>query len=305
MITDFSGLLSTKNISKSELLFFFKHIQKSKYDFEPLRLGHRPLKGVLGFFEPSTRTRVSFESAGLDLGIQWIQLEPSSLSLKKGESLQDTFETLNAYDPDFFVIRHQSTGLPHFVHQWTKRPVISAGDGMNEHPTQGLLDAYTLWSLDASKKFKIIFFGDVARSRVARSSLDLFQRLGYSVGVVDDGQSDTALFASAFKISLVQRSALKKADVVYALRVQRERGSLAQQPPLSLSDLGPKTLWMHPGPKIMGEDLSADLCDPQDPRSLILKQAQNGYRVRYFLLKELAEMLSSSKKSARKSEKRK
>lgn len=234
---------------------------------------------------------MSFQSAGIDLGIQWIDLEPASLSLKKGESLQDTFETIRGYDPDFFVVRHVSTGVPHFVNAWTQRPVISAGDGMNEHPTQGLLDGYTLWKLSASKKFKIVFFGDVARSRVARSSLDVFRKLNYGVFVVNDGQASTQFFAEAFGVKLVKRSSVKDFDIVYALRVQRERGSVAEAPPLSRSELGAKTLWMHPGPKIIGEDLNADLCRANDPRSLIDRQSRNGFLVRKVLLQNLMETL--------------
>jgi aspartate carbamoyltransferase catalytic subunit len=162
---------------------------------------------------------------------------------------------------------------------------------MNEHPTQGLLDAYTVWSENRTKKWRIAFFGDVARSRVARSNLHLFKRLGYSVSVVDDQQLTTRLFAKAFQLPLIKRSALKALDIVYALRVQRERGSLAVEPALSLEDLGPKTFWMHPGPIVMGEDLSPDLCDASHPRSFVLKQKENGFLVRRLLLKNLVEKI--------------
>lgn len=310
MVIESAGLLSTRHISKADLLFFFnqlsllqkKSLRSMGLDAKQTHLKHpdgRPFKGVLAFFEASTRTKVSFESAGLDLGVQWINLNPASLSLKKGEALIDTFQTLAAYDPDFFVVRHAEAGVPHFVQHWTSRPVISAGDGMNEHPTQALLDAFTLWSVSSSKKFEIAFFGDVYRSRVARSSLDLFKKLGFKCYVVDDHQESTHLFAKAYDLKIVKRAALKQMDVVYALRVQRERGSALNLSPLCFADLGPKTLWMHPGPKIMGEDLSPELCDASHPRSLIQRQVRNGYLIRRHLLRLMLENVAENVRGSR------
>jgi aspartate carbamoyltransferase catalytic subunit len=282
-----SGLLSVKGISRPELFSFFTEVQQSrkssaKPNFQKV--------GLLAFFEPSTRTRVSFEAAGLSVGVRWIVLNPENLSLKKGESLKDTFQTLALYRPDFLVVRHSLSGTCDLIQSWTDLPVLNAGDGTHEHPTQALLDAYTLWRRNPKKKYKIAFFGDVARSRVARSDLFVFQALGYEVSVVDDQTEGTHLFAKAFKVKLIPRSKLKTQDVALCLRVQKERGSSVQQAPLSSADLGKNTFVMHPGPAIAGEDLSYELCDfKNSPNNLVHEQVENGFWVRRRLLIELFE----------------
>lgn len=286
-----SGLISTQNISKHDILFFFNQISKQGSQ----KLTFQNAVGVLAFFEPSTRTRVSFEAAGLSLGIRWIHLSPEQLSLKKGETLKDTFQTLALYQPDFLVIRHGITGVPHQIQEWTKLPVISAGDGINEHPTQALLDAFTLYERSASKKWRISFFGDVVRSRVARSNIHLFKTLGWPVSICDDGSAETKVFAEAFDLKLIARKNLKTSDVVYALRVQKERGSVVDQAPLNFSDLGTKTLLMHPGPVIHGEDLSHELCDFDLPQSLIHRQVANGLKIRRQILINLLSDSTSKK----------
>jgi len=295
------GLLSTKGISKAELLSFFRSVQNFKRRFqssssrektrEKSRKESKPndlsCVGILAFFEPSTRTRVSFESAGLDVGIRWIHLNSTDSSLEKGESWKDTFQTLGFYNPNFFVVRHPVAFLPHFVTRWTNLPVINAGDGQNEHPTQALLDAYTLWEKNPSKRWTICFYGDVARSRVARSNIHLFRALGHKIFLFDDSNPSTKLFAKAFKLSLIGRKKLREMDAVMALRVQKEREGEYENSPLSTSDLGAKTLLLHPGPVILGQDISFDLAADESERNLIQTQVKNGFYVRRCLLESM------------------
>ncbi|MBN8555299.1 MAG: hypothetical protein J0L93_07640 [Deltaproteobacteria bacterium] len=246
--------------------------------------------GILAFFEPSTRTRVSFEAAGSALGIRWIVLNPENLSLKKGESVKDTFQALALYRPDFLVIRHHLSGFCELAQKWTNLPIINAGDGFNEHPTQALLDAYTLWKKNPKKKYKIAFFGDVVRSRVARSDIYAFRALGYDLSIVDDGGLETKLFAKAFKVKLISRAKLKAQDVVFCLRVQKERGSQVQMPALMPNDLGKQTLVMHPGPVVAGEDLAYELCDFKAKNNLVHEQVENGFWVRKEILRNVLNL---------------
>ncbi len=274
------SLLTVQNISKKSAHEFFQKINNVK-SLKPSK------QGLLGFFEPSTRTRASFESAGLDLGLRWINVDPGELSLKKGESLRDTFQVFAAYPFSVCVVRHSMSGFAAKVAEWTQIPTLNAGDGMHEHPTQALADAYTLWKRFKAKKLKVILFGDVFRSRVARSNVILLKALGHQVAVHDDETSETRSFAAAYKLPLVARKNLSKADVVMALRVQSERGSAAAVEPLGLRDLGAKTSVMHPGPVIVNQDIQFDVLETQGERNLILDQVQSGYLVRRRLLAEI------------------
>lgn len=262
-----------------------------------ISLEQRPLKtkilGVLGFFEPSTRTKLSFEAAGRHLGIDWLDLKPQDLSLQKGESFQDTFKNIAQYGVKFFVIRHSASYFPHLVHEWTGLPVLNAGDGMNEHPTQALGDAMTLFQTFKGKA-KICFIGDAFRSRVARSSLRLFQVMGHSVSLVDDGRDkkiseENKAFAHAFGIPVIPRSKISSCDLVYCLRSQKERGSVGSQNPLNSGDLGKTTKLMHAAPVIWGEDMLVEIQNLSPDRNLILLQAENCFRVRTRLLKQIGE----------------
>ncbi|MDB5038868.1 MAG: aspartate carbamoyltransferase, partial [Bacteriovoracaceae bacterium] len=215
----------------------------------------------------------------------------------KGESLQDTFKTIALYKPEFMVVRHASSGFAHLVRDWTDLPVMNAGDGQRDHPTQGLLDTFTLFKLNRTKKWKITFFGDVARSRVARSDIHLFRLLGYSLSVVDDGTEETRLFAAAYKIKLVERKNLKQADVIVCLRVQKERGSLNRLVPLSKKEISEKSFLMHPGPVMLGEDLAYELCDFTASRSLVHEQVSNGLKVRTQLISDLISEKTRAKRA--------
>jgi aspartate carbamoyltransferase catalytic subunit len=276
-----SGLLSVAPLDRSKTLHFF-HRVKSFSKFRKLSG-----LGALAFFEASTRTKVSFEAAGRELGLDWIDLKPSDLSLQKGESLRDTFLNLNLYGIQFYVVRHSESGMPHCVNRWTSKPVLNAGDGQNEHPTQALGDAITLWQIGNQKRLKVAFFGDVYRSRVARSTLKLLKTLGHQIAVTDDGSFETRLFSSAFSVPTIPRAQLKKMDVVICLRFQKERGTMASLEPLNAADMGDRTFLMHPGPVIVGEDLAYDLLEERGDRNLILQQAENAFKVRRLLLWDL------------------
>ncbi len=279
------SLLTVQNISKKSAHEFFQKIHQVK-SIRDAR------QGLLGFFEPSTRTRASFESAGLDLGLRWINVDPGELSLKKGESLRDTFEVLAAYPFSICVVRHSMSGFAAKVAEWTKVPTLNAGDGMHEHPTQALGDAYTLWKHFKNKKLRIALFGDVFRSRVARSNAILLKALGHQVVIHDDGTSETRSFAQAYKLPLVARKNLSRVDVVMALRIQSERGSAAVVEPLGLADLGSKAKVMHPGPVIVNQDIQFEALENLGDRNLILDQVKSGFLVRRRLLAEILGVAS-------------
>jgi len=284
------SLLSVKNFTKPQIISFFERVSKvgTKSFFQK-----SPPLGILAFFEPSTRTRISFEAAGIALGFRWIHLSPDQLSLKKGESLKDTFKTLSLYKPDVIVVRHSKSGSTHLIQDWVSMPVINAGDGQNEHPTQALLDAYTLWKRNPRKKYKIAFYGDVTKSRVARSDIYLFKTLGYQVVVTNDGNSETKLFAKAFGVKLISRKDLRKMDIVLCLRTQKERGGSSSLGPLQLGDFGKNTKLMHPGPAILGEEISHELSDFSAEHSLVHEQLEDGLRVRKQIL---ADILKNKKR---------
>ncbi len=279
-----SGFLDLPDLSKKDWLSLFADIQKSENKSLILK---RPAKGLLAFFEPSTRTLVSFESAGLDLGIRWVKLNAQDLSLQKGETLADTFRNLALYDFDFAVVRHSVAGVPHLVQSWMKIPVFNAGDGAHAHPTQAVADAYTLWKTRGSKSLQIAFFGDVLKSRVVRSDVKIFKALGHHVFVCDESRKEIKDFCAALDVSRIPRQKLKSMDAVVCLRTQKERGGETRLGALEESDLGSKTLLMHPAPVIVGEDLRFSLLSERGDKNLILMQARNAYWMRRYLMHEV------------------
>lgn len=287
-IVSSSGLLSIENWAKKQVMEFFDRVSK----YESGRRGASyalgtPKVGLLAFFEPSTRTRISFERAGMDFGLQWVHWDSMQSSLRKGESLRDSFHVLDRYPWGVVVVRHPDAGFAHLVSSWLRCPVLNAGDGQREHPTQALGDAYLLWKLGKRKKWKITFVGDLYRSRVARSVLRLGGILGYELSVLRDGNRETELFAKSFGVSLIAKSSLKKQDVVYGLRSQRERGSLFQVPSVEPEDLGEQTRVMHPGPVVWGEEFSKRIQTECDEKLLLLEQIEAGYEVRRAVFADL------------------
>ena len=252
------------------------------------------------FFEPSTRTRTSFEIAGKRLSADVVNFSPSSSSLTKSESILDTAKTLDAMDPDAVVIRHKVSGVPKRIADELDAPVINAGDGAHEHPTQALLDMMTVLEekgrLDG---LTVTIIGDIAHSRVARSNIYGFRKMGAEVRVAGPPtmlpQRVESLGVKAFT-SL--REALDGADVVMALRIQTERLAGAAFPTIreysstfgldrqKLRFAKDDAIVMHPGPVNRGVELSHDLADRRP--SVILDQVRNGVALRMAVLYLLA-----------------
>jgi aspartate carbamoyltransferase catalytic subunit len=248
------------------------------------------------FYESSTRTSSSFELAEKRLSADLVSVKAQGSSVEKGESLKDTVQTLSAYDPAAIVFRSPNVGAAALVARWTSASVINAGDGKHEHPTQALLDLYTLrrrlgGSLDG---LKVWIVGDVLHSRVARSGVLAFARMGCQVTVCGPPTLiPRGIEALGCEVSYTL-DRLGEADVVYALRMQSERMSGALVPSLREyaaryqidgRRLSPSQLLMHPGPVNRGVELAAEVID--SPQALIAQQVESGVVVRMAVLYEL------------------
>jgi aspartate carbamoyltransferase catalytic subunit len=248
------------------------------------------------FYESSTRTSSSFELAAKRLSADVVSVKAAGSSVDKGESLKDTIATLSAYGPEAIVIRAPHAGAANLVTAWTDAAVINAGDGKHEHPSQALLDVYTLQDrLGALDGKKIWIVGDVLHSRVARSCTMAFQLMGAAVTVCGPPTLIPRDFDQALGCEVTHDlSDLGDADVVYALRMQRERMAESFVPSIreyaaryqiDARRLGPRQLLMHPGPVNRGIELSPEVID--GPRSLITAQVESGLVVRMAILYEL------------------
>jgi len=255
---------------------------------------------ALAFFEPSTRTRISFATAAARLGADTMNLQAESSSLKKGESLLDTVRTLEAMRPDGIVIRHSSSGAPQFVAERLEIPVLNAGDGAHEHPTQGLLDALTIrdrkGKLDG---WNVTILGDILHSRVARSNMHLLGKFGAKFTLCGPAmwvpRELECLAPNVRRVARIEE-ALDGADIVMVLRVQTER---IHEPALAAEEYilqyqlteerlqlaRPDALVLHPGPIIRGLEIDSVVAD--GPQSGILEQVTNGLAVRMALLYHL------------------
>src|SRR2546421_6575650 len=252
------------------------------------------------FFEPSTRTRTSFELAGKRLSADTINISAATSSVTKGETLLDTARNLEAMAPDFIVLRHPSAGAPHALARICRAAVINAGDGAHEHPTQALLDALTIRQHKGRiEGLEVAILGDILHSRVARSNLHLLTKLGARVRLAGPGPLVPPEFATLVAGGAVQTTArieeaIEAADVVMVLRIQRERQDAAFFPSLReyavhyglnlkrLSAAQPDAIVMHPGPMNRGIEIASDVAD--GTRSLILDQVANGLAVRMAVL---------------------
>ena len=255
------------------------------------------------FYENSTRTRLSFELAASRLSADVLTFTLASSSVSKGESLRDTAETIESLGADLIVMRHSSSGSVQLVNSWLEVPLINAGDGAHEHPTQALLDAVTLMhefeSGNRLDGLNIAIVGDILHSRVARSNVQLMTRLGATVTLVGPPAllpADLSLWP--VKVSNFLDEVLPDCDVVYVLRIQTERISESVMPSLSefsksfalnsarLSRAKKDAVVMHPGPIIRGVEISGEVADSS--QSLIRNQVENGISVRmaalYWLL---------------------
>jgi aspartate carbamoyltransferase catalytic subunit len=248
------------------------------------------------FFENSTRTRTSFELAGKRLSADVVNISASSSSTKKGETLRDTVATLDAMAPDVVVIRHSASGAPHFVAKHCRAAVINAGDGLHEHPTQALLDAFTIRHHKRSfEGLEVLICGDVAHSRVARSNILLLNLLGAKVRVAGPRTLlPRDVESLGVRVFHDVAAALDGADVVMTLRIQQERlvnallpntreysrtfGIDARRLALAAKD----AIVMHPGPLNRGVEISDEVAD--GPQSVVLDQVEAGVAVRMAVL---------------------
>ena len=271
---------------------------------------HTTLRGrriALLFFENSTRTRTSFEIAAKALGATTVVIHTGLTSVAKGESLKDTGLTLRSI-VDAIIVRHPSSGAPNLLARTLDIPIINAGDGMHAHPSQGLLDAFTILQHKKSLKgLKIVTIGDIFHSRVARSDAHLFTKLGAEVVFCGPDvllPETAASLAPGIVIERDMDRAVRSADVVMMLRVQQERLSGLQinldeyirryQLTAARLKLAKKdAIVMHPGPMIRGMEMTDEVAD--GPQSVVLEQVLNGVKVRMAILATLL----AKKKGAR------
>jgi aspartate carbamoyltransferase catalytic subunit len=298
----FRDLLALEPLTADELTFLldqskpFQEIQK-----HPLKK-LATLRGktvALAFFESSTRTRISFGTAASRLGADVMNLQAEASSLKKGESLLDTVHTLNAMKPDCLVMRHAASGAADFVARHLDIPVINAGDGAHEHPSQGLLDALTIRDRKGQiNNLNVTILGDIRHSRVARSDIHLLGKFGCRLTLCGPAMwvprelEEIAPQAAIRRVFQVEE-ALDGADVVIVLRVQTER---LHEPALSANDYvllyqlngerlrraNSDAIVLHPGPMNRGIEISPEVAD--GPQSCVLDQVTNGIAVRMALL---------------------
>ncbi len=252
------------------------------------------------FFENSTRTKLSFELAEKRLSADVVNFSASGSSVKKGETLLDTVNNILAMKVDMVVMRHSSVGAPHFLSKHIKANIVNAGDGTHEHPTQALLDAFSIREKlgDVAGK-KVCIFGDILHSRVALSNIFCLQKLGAEVMVC--GPSTLLpkhVRELGVKVELDLRRALEWCDVANVLRIQLERQTIKYFPSLReyslyyginkqlLDSLGKEIVIMHPGPINRGVELTSDVADSK--HSVILNQVENGVAIRMAVLYLLA-----------------
>ncbi len=289
------SLLGIEHLEDKEILRLMQLARR----MNPLK--PRPLlrnkRIVLLFYEPSTRTRASFEIAAKSLGAMTTLVQSSGSSIEKGESLIDTGYTLRAVGADAIVIRHPSAGAPHLMATHLGIPVINAGDGMHEHPSQALLDGFTI--LKHKKSFKglqVAIIGDIVHSRVARSACHLLTRFGVKITLCGPPEFVPQLAASltpGLRITRHLEEAVRGTDVVMLLRVQKER--LAgqkigmqdyiahyQMTTARLKLAKRDAIVMHPGPIIRGLELTSEVAD--SPQSVIVDEVRNGVPVRMAIL---------------------
>jgi aspartate carbamoyltransferase catalytic subunit len=298
-----AGLLGIEELERPEI----EAILSRAKDFQPLQSQSlKKLDALRGklivnlFYEASTRTRTSFEIAAKRLGADAVSITAASSSVSKGESLVDTLNTLAAMRPDAIVMRHSASGAPHFLSRHLPTPIINAGDGTHEHPTQALLDARTI--LDRRERLeglRVAIIGDIAHSRVARSNIHLLAKFGAEIVLCGPASllpKELTQIAPGVRLTTDIREAIRDTDVIMMLRVQLERQHEANFPAseyfqfygLRLEHLDaakPDAIVMHPGPINRGRELSSEVADFQ--RSVILNQVENGIAVRMAVLERI------------------
>lgn len=296
-------LLGIKNITRDDIELIFETADNFK------QVINRPIKKVPSlrdvtianvFFENSTRTRLSFELAQKRLSADVINFSASNSSVKKGETLLDTVNNILAMKVDMIVMRHASVGAPHFLSKHIKANIINAGDGTHEHPTQALLDAYSIREkLKTVKGKKVAIIGDILHSRVALSNIFALKKLGAEVLVCGPPTLLPKYIGElGVKVEWDLRKALDWCDVANVLRIQLERQQIKYFPSLReytlyygitkkiLDNLKREIIIMHPGPINRGVELTSDAADSQ--HSIILDQVENGVAVRMAVMYLLA-----------------
>lgn len=296
-------LLGIKNITREDIELIFETAENFK------EVINRPVKKVPSlrdvtianvFFENSTRTRLSFELAQKRLSADTINFSASNSSVKKGETLLDTVNNILAMKVDMIVMRHASPGAPHYLAKHIKANIVNAGDGTHEHPTQALLDAFSIREkLGSVAGKRIAIIGDILHSRVALSNIFALQKLGAKVMVCGPPTLLPKFIGQlGVEVELDVRKALQWCDVANVLRIQLERQQIKYFPSLReyslyyginkklLDSLKKQIVIMHPGPINRGVELSSDAADSQ--HSIILDQVENGVAVRMAVLYLLA-----------------
>ena len=299
-------LIGTRELSKEEILYFLEAAK----EFKELNLSQvkkndylRGKTTINAFYENSTRTRTSFEIAAKRLGADTINFSSSSSSVTKGESLNDTMNNMAAMRTDIIVLRHPSSGAAKFAADRTEASVVNAGDGTNEHPSQALLDLFTLREhgkiLD--KNLNVAIIGDIARSRVARSDIWAMKKFGINLKLFAPRMmipKDAEVFES--KICKNMEEACEGSDVIIMLRIQLERGGADVAFPSSreyskffglnknrIKLAKPDAIVLHPGPINRGVELNSDVAD--GTHSVVLNQVENGVAIRMAILNTLAK----------------
>ncbi len=298
------GLLGIENLTREEI----QRILDRARNFQPRNdTGFRKLDLLRGrmvvnlFFEASTRTRTSFEIAAKLLGADAISITAQASSVSKGESLVDTLNTLGAMRPDAIIMRHAASGAPHFLQRhMLGTPIINAGDGTHEHPTQALLDARTILDRGASLEgLRVAIIGDIAHSRVARSNVYLLSKFGADIVLCGPASllpAELKQIAPGVTLTTDMDEAIRDAHVIMMLRVQLERQHEAAFPASEyfqfyglrlehLKQARPDAIVMHPGPINRGREISSEVADSQ--RSVILTQVENGISVRMAVLERV------------------
>ena len=296
-------LLSVSDLGKDDIW----SLLESAKSFE--EVSRRPIKKVPTlrgrtlvnlFFEPSTRTRMSFELAAKRLSADVLNFSGKDSSLSKGESLKDTAKTVEAMGVDAVVIRHFSSGVPLMLSKWVDCSVINAGDGMHEHPTQALLDLYTMWRrLGGLEGLNVVIVGDIDHSRVARSNILALRTVGSEVTVVGpDSLIPAQISRMGVTVSNDLDQSIRNCDVIYLLRVQLERVKESRFPTLKeysrefgltaerWNRLSRKPMVMHPGPMNRGVEIASEVAD--EAEEVITGQVTSGVSMRmavlYYLL---------------------
>lgn len=292
-------LLDIESLSAAEI----RHVLETARAFKGV--GERSIKKVPAlrgktvvnlFVEPSTRTRISFELAAQRLSADIINFTAEASSLKKGETLKDTARNLEALNADFIIIRHNASGAPHFLARFLRSSVVNAGDGAHEHPTQALLDTFTI--LEKKGKIEglnVTILGDILYSRVARSNIWALQKLGAKVTLCGPSTLVPRVFEEmGCKVTYNVREAIENADVLNLLRIQHERQRQTSFPSIGeytalfgldkkrLEYTKPDVLIMHPGPINRGVEIDSEIADSSS--SVILQQVTNGLAVRMAVL---------------------